>query len=188
MQPITLDSRIDDISDVQSVLRYSKDYIKSEGYFTNSIEDLYDLDKCHRGFLESILEYCWREGDEIFVTNSEKGDKLTFRYFIPLSLLKGVRYKPLDISLFVYGDIIRDGGFVRFREKGNDSKIAELRYNGWSKDGNLTFVHLGSIKLTFEKLLSDYEYEQESYPGHWLPFGIEETNTFGDSDDEGQED
>ena len=183
MQPITLDSRIDDISDVQSILRYSKDYIKSEGYFTNNIEELYDLDECYKGFLESILEYCFREGDEIFVTYNEKGDKLTFRYFVPLSLLKGVRYKPLDINLFLCSDIIRDGGFVRFREKGNDSKIAELRYNGWSKDGNLTFVHLGGSRLTLEKLLADYEYEQESYPGHWLPFGIEDTNTFGGSDD-----
>ena len=68
MQPIVLDSQINDISDVQSVLKYNKNYIKSEGYFTNNIEDLNCLDKCHRGFLENILEYCFRRGDEIFVT------------------------------------------------------------------------------------------------------------------------
>lgn len=186
MQPIMLDSQINDISDVQSVLKYNKNYIKSEGYFTNNIEDLHSLDKCHRGFLENIKEYCFRRGDEIFVTYSEKGDTMNFRYFIPISLLKGVRYKPLTPGLFLYGDIIRESGFVKFREKGNDSKVAELRYNGWSKEGDLTFVHLGGTILTFEKLLSDYEYEQESRPGHWLPFGIEDTNTFegtGDSDD-----
>ena len=181
MQPINLDTRIRDISDVQTILNYDDNYIRTGGFFANSIRELWNLDECYRGFLDEILEYCYRENDEIFVTY-DKGNKLTFRYFIPMTSLDEIRYKPFDIDLFLTSGAINNG-FVKFREKGNNSKVAELRYNGWSRDGNTCFVHLGGSRLTFEKLLDDYEYEDSSYEHHWLPFGVCDTNVINDSND-----
>ena len=158
------DSRIKDVSDIQSFEQYNDKYIGKTGYFSDSLCRFQDLKCCHKFTLISINND-EEAGDFIF--ESEGGN---YRYFLPESLLKPVKkgYRPYTINEFIKEYPL--GSQLLFRPKSGSMEMHRL-IEGYNDHLNGTgTLFLCGAGFSMSELYDNYEIFKD---GKWKPFGIE---------------
>ena len=160
-----LDKRIKDFSDVQSFIQYDSKYIGQKGYFTDYLNEFQDLDLCDNSTLRRIED---AGGDCIF-----EGDNEYYRYFLPESLLKEVKYRPLTKDEFLR--LFNNGVFGQWMILKNITTNKESCFQivGYFHAPDDTFaVCFGSHEFSLQTLFDYYRWKDSD--GNWRVFGVEE--------------
>ena len=160
-----LDKRIKDFSDIQSYKQYDDKYVGEYGYFSDSIVGFSDLDSCTRSVLANIDE---TGGTDMIFDDDEN----YYRFFLPESLLKEVKYRRLTKDEFmrmfnngVFGQWITMKSIVTENEY-------YMQFTGcFTSELDIVYVCLGSLNLSLETLFADFQWKDSD--GNWRVFGIE---------------
>ena len=155
------DSRIKDLSNIQSFKQYDDKYIEKTGYFSDSLCRFQDLKCCHWSILKNISN-SEEAGDFIF--ESTGGN---YRYFIPESLLKPEekKYRPYTLPEFVNEYSLGDEIVLRRKEGNRD--IRHILFTEYIEGD--TDVCFNGIWYALDALFNEYElYTDEG----WKPFGV----------------
>ena len=155
------DSRIKDLSNIQSFKQYDDKYIGKTGYFSDSLCRFQDLKCCHWSILKNISN-SEEAGDFIF--ESTGGN---YRYFIPESLLKPEekKYRPYTLPEFVNEYSLGDEIVLRRKEGNRD--IRHILFTEYIEGD--TDVCFNGIWYALDALFNEYElYTDEG----WKPFGV----------------
>ena len=160
-----LDKRIKDFSDIQSYKQYDDKYVGEYGYFSDSIVGFSDLDSCTRSVLANIDE---TGGTDMIFDNDEN----YYRFFLPESLLKEVKYRRLTKDEFmrmfnngVFGQWITMKSIVTENEY-------YMQFTGcFTSELDIVYVCLGSLNLSLETLFADFQWKDSD--GNWRVFGVE---------------
>lgn len=160
-----LDKRIKDFSDIQSYKQYDNKYIGEYGYFSDSIVGFSDLNSCTRSVLANIDEM---GGTDMIFDDDEN----YYRFFLPESLLKEVKYRPLTKDEFMR--MFNNGVFGQWITMKN--VVAENEYymqvTGCFTSGlDIVYVCLGSLHFSLENLFKDFQWKDSD--GKWRVFGVE---------------
>lgn len=160
-----LDKRIKDFSDIQSYKQYDDKYVGEYGYFSDSIVGFSDLDSCTRSVLASIDKMGCT--DMIF-----DDDENYYRFFLPESLLKEVKYRPLTKDEFMR--MFKNGVFGQWITMKN--VVAENEYymqvtGCFTSELDIVYVCLGSLHFSLENLFKDFQWKDSD--GNWRVFGVE---------------
>ena len=160
-----LDKRIKDFSDIQSYRQYDDKYVGEYGYFSDSIIGFSDLDSCTRSVLANIDEM---GGTDMIFDDDEN----YYRFFLPESLLKEVKYRPLNKDEFLR--MFNNGVFGQWITMKN--VVAENEYymqitGCFTSELDIAYVCLGSLGFTLETLFTDYRWKDSD--GKWRVFGVE---------------
>lgn len=160
-----LDKRIKDFSDIQSYKQYDDKYVGEYGYFSDSIVGFSDLDSCTRSVLASIDKM--GSTDMIF-----DDDENYYRFFLPESLLKEVKYRPLTKDEFMR--MFKNGVFGQWITMKN--VVAENEYymqvtGCFTSELDIVYVCLGSLHFSLENLFKDFQWKDSD--GNWRVFGVE---------------
>lgn len=160
-----LDKRIKDFSDIQSYKQYDDKYVGEYGYFSDSIVGFSDLDSCTRSVLANIDEMGGT--DMIF-----DDDDNYYRFFLPESLLKEVKYRPLTKDEFMR--MFNNGVFGQWITMKN--VVAENEYymqitGCFTSELDIVYVCLGSLHFSLENLFKDFQWKDGD--GKWRVFGVE---------------
>lgn len=160
-----LDKRIKDFSDIQSYKQYDDKYIGEYGYFSDSIVGFSDLDSCTRSVLANIDEMGGT--DMIF-----DDDDNYYRFFLPESLLKEVKYRPLTKDEFMR--MFNNGIFGQWITMKN--VVAENEYymqvtGCFTSELDIVYVCLGSLHFSLKNLFKDFQWKDSD--GNWRVFGVE---------------
>lgn len=160
-----LDKRIKDFSDIQSYKQYDDKYVGEYGYFSDSIVGFSDLDSCTRSVLANIDE---TGGTDMIFDDDEN----YYRFFLPESLLKEVKYRRLTKDEFmrmfnngVFGQWITMKSIVTENEY-------YMQFTGcFTSELDIVYVCLGSLNLSLETLFADFQWKDSD--GNWRVFGVE---------------
>lgn len=160
-----LDKRIKDFSDIQSYKQYDDKYVGEYGYFSDSIVGFSDLDSCTRSVLANIDE---TGGTDMIFDDDEN----YYRFFLPESLLKEVKYRRLTKDEFmrmfnngVFGQWITMKSIVTENEY-------YMQFTGcFTSELDIVYVCLGSLNLSLETLFADFQWKDGD--GNWRVFGVE---------------
>lgn len=160
-----LDKRIKDFSDIQSYKQYDDKYVGEYGYFSDSIVGFSDLDSCTRSVLANIDEI---GGTDMIFDDDEN----YYRFFLPESLLKEVKYRPLTKDEFMR--MFNNGVFGQWITM--KSVVTEKEYymqitGCFTSELDIVYVCLGSLNLSLETLFTDFQWKDSD--GNWRVFGIE---------------
>ena len=160
-----LDKRIKDFSDIQSYKQYDDKYVGEYGYFSDSIVGFSDLDSCTRSVLANIDEM---GGTDMIFDDDEN----YYRFFLPESLLKEVKYRPLTKDEFMR--MFNNGVFGQWITMKN--VVAENEYymqitGCFTSELDIVYVCLGSLHFSLENLFKDFQWKDSD--GNWRVFGIE---------------
>lgn len=160
-----LDKRIRDLSDIQSYAQYDDKYVGETGYFSDSLYGFRNLDRCKKSVLVAI--------DDDTVTDNlfDDGDGF-YRFFLPESLLKEVKYRPLTKDEFMR--MFNNGIFGQWITMKN--VVAENEYymqitGCFTSELDIVYVCLGSLHFSLENLFKDFQWKDSD--GNWRVFGIE---------------
>lgn len=160
-----LDKRIKDFSDIQSYAKYDNKYVGETGYFSDDIHGFYNLDTCKKSVLAEI--------DDSGGTDMIFDDGKNFnRYFLPESLLKEVKYRPLTKDEFMR--MFNNGVFGQWITM--KSVVTEKEYymqvtGCFTSELDIVYVCLGSLNLSLATLFTDFQWKDSD--GNWRVFGIE---------------
>ncbi|HIE2800151.1 TPA: hypothetical protein ACXLHF_004099 [Klebsiella pneumoniae] len=160
-----LDKRIKDFSDIQSYKQYDDKYVGEYGYFSDSIVGFSDLDSCTRSVLANIDEM---GGTDMIFDDDEN----YYRFFLPESLLKEVKYRPLTKDEFmrmfnngVFGQWITMKSIITEKEY-------YMQFTGcFTSELDIVYVCLGSLQFSLVNLFVDYRWKDSD--GNWRVFGVE---------------
>lgn len=160
-----LDKRIKDFSDIQSYKQYDDKYVGEYGYFSDSIVGFSDLDSCTRSVLANIDE---TGGTDMIFDDDEN----YYRFFLPESLLKEVKYRPLTKDEFMR--MFNNGVFGQWITM--KSIITEKEYHMqvtgcYTSELDNVFICLGSLQFSLGNLFTDYRWKDSD--GNWRVFGVE---------------
>lgn len=160
-----LDKRIRDLSDIQSYAQYDDKYVGEYGYFSDSIVGFSDLDSCTRSVLAHIDEM---GGTDMIFDDDEN----YYRFFLPESLLKEVKYRPLTKDEFMR--MFNNGVFGQWITMKN--VVAENEYymqitGCFTSELDIVYVCLGSLHFSLENLFKDFQWKDSD--GNWRTFGVE---------------
>lgn len=160
-----LDKRIKDFSDIQSYKQYDDKYVGEYGYFSDSIVGFSDLDSCTRSVLANIDEM---GGTDMIFDDDEN----YYRFFLPESLLKEVKYRPLTKDEFMR--MFNNGIFGQWITMKN--VVVENEYymqvtGCFTSELNIVYVCLGSLHFSLENLFKDFQWKDSD--GNWRVFGVE---------------
>lgn len=160
-----LDKRIKDFSDIQSYKQYDDKYVGEYGYFSDSIVGFSDLDSCTRSVLAHIDEM---GGTDMIFDDDEN----YYRFFLPESLLKEVKYRPLTKDGFMR--MFNNGVFGQWITM--KSVVTEKEYymqvtGCFTSELDIVYVCLGSLNLSLENLFKDFQWKDSD--GNWRTFGVE---------------
>lgn len=165
-----LDSRIKNVSDIQSEMCYDNSFVGEVGYFADTLSEFWDLNNCIKGTLRVIDE----EDDNLIFGCKNGDDRDWYEFFIPEKLLKSVekKYKPYTVLQLSHDIVTRKlSGFITFRRKADRSHdIYILRYNGTFTENRVDYVCLGAKTYSMKELFEEYELKKDN---KWQPFGIE---------------
>ena len=161
-----LDKRIKDFSDVQLYRQYDDKYVGKTGYFTDYFADLTDLSRCKKSVLVAI-------DDDTVTDNLFDAGNGFYRFFIPESLLKEIKYRPLTKDEFIR--MLNNGIFGQWITM--KSIITESEYymqvtGCHTSELGITYICLGSIDFSLETLFKDFQWKDSD--GNWRVFGVEE--------------
>ena len=167
-----LDSRIKDISDIQSPLQYDDSFIGEVCYFANSMSEFEDLKICSKGTLSEYIEDDYSQLGCFTAKEFQEDD--FFDYFIPEKLLKSIekKYRPFTLREFL--EKYKIGSVVTFREKDCEVVEQSMLIGFLSGDEDKTscgIVNIGRWGYTLTELFKEYEIYVN---GEWQPFGVEE--------------
>lgn len=160
-----LDKRIKDFSDIQSYRQYDNKYVGEYGYFSDSIVGFSDLNSCTRSVLANIDEM---GGTDMIFDDDEN----YYRFFLPESLLKEVKYRPLNKDEFLR--MLNNGVFGQWITM--KSVVTEKEYymqvtGCYTSELNNIFICLGSLQFSLGDLFTDYRWKDSD--GNWRVFGVE---------------
>lgn len=160
-----LDKRIKDFSDIQSYKQYDDKYVGEYGYFSDSIVGFSDLDSCTRSVLASIDKM---GGTDMIFDDDEN----YYRFFLPESLLKEVKYRPLTKDEFMR--MFNNGVFGQWITM--KSVVTEKEYymqvtGCFTSELDIVYVCLGSLHFSLENLFKDFQWKDSD--GNWRTFGVE---------------
>ena len=160
-----LDKRIKDFSDIQSYRQYDDKYIGEYGYFSDSIVGFSDLGSCTRSVLANIDEM---GGTDMIFDDDEN----YYRFFLPESLLKEVKYRPLTKDEFIR--MFNNGIFGQWITMKN--VVAENEYymqitGCFTSELDIVYVCLGSLHFSLENLFKEFQWKDSD--GNWRVFGVE---------------
>ena len=160
-----LDKRIKDFSDIQSYRQYDDKYVGEYGYFSDSIIGFSDLDSCTRSVLANIDEM---GGTDMIFDDDEN----YYRFFLPESLLKEVKYRPLNKDEFLR--MFNNGVFGQWITMKN--VVAENEYymqitGCFTSELDIAYVCLGSLHFSLADLFKDFQWKDSD--GNWRVFGVE---------------
>ena len=160
-----LDKRIKDFSDIQSYKQYDDKYVGEYGYFSDSIVGFSDLNSCTRSVLANIDE---TGGTDMIFDDDEN----YYRFFLPESLLKEVKYRPLTKDEFMR--MFNNGVFGQWITMKN--VVAENEYymqvtGCFTSELDIVYVCLGSLHFSLENLFKDFQWKDSD--GNWRVFGVE---------------
>lgn len=160
-----LDKRIKDFSDIQSYKQYDDKYVGEYGYFSDSIVGFSDLDSCTRSVLANIDEM---GGTDMIFDDDEN----YYRFFLPESLLKEVKYRPLTKDEFMR--MFNNGVFGQWMTM--KSVVTEKEYymqvtGCYTSELNNIFICLGSLQFSLGDLFKDFQWKDSD--GNWRVFGVE---------------
>ena len=161
-----LDKRIKDFFDIQSYKQYDDKYVGETGYFGDSIIDFCNLDTCTKSVLANIDETVG--SDMMFVDNDEN----YYRFFIPESLLKEVKYRQFTRDEFVR--MFNNGVFGQWITMKN--VVAENEYymqitGCFTSELDIAYVCLGSLHFSLANLFKNFQWKDSD--GNWRVFGVE---------------
>ena len=160
-----LDKRIKDFSDIQSYAQYDDKYVGETGYFTDYFADLTDLSRCKKSVLESI-------DDDTVTDNLFDAGNGFYRFFIPESLLKEVKYRSLTKDEFVR--MFKNGVFGQWITMKNVVAGNEyyMQITGcFTSELDIVYVCLGSLHFSLENLFKEFQWKDSD--GNWRVFGVE---------------
>lgn len=168
-----LDKRIRDITDIQSVTDGCHDweYMNKKGYFSDSITNFKNLNKCVYGEYKGYFP----EKDRCF-SALPNGDRVRFvyHYFIPEDALKPIEktYRPFTNEEFF--DLFDAGKLFSIRKKNKQGRfiITEVYFND-NCEKDKVYVKLNHCGAGFgiEYLLrNDFEFYDCK---EWKIFGVE---------------
>lgn len=160
-----LDKRIKDFSDIQSYRQYDDKYVGEQGYFGNSIYSFHNLDTCKKSVLAEIDD---SGGTDMIFDD----DETFYRFFIPESLLKEVKYRPLNKDEFIR--MFNNGIFGQWATLKNivDNKESCFQIVGYFHAPDDTFaVCFGSHEFSLQTLFDYYRWKDSD--GNWRVFGVE---------------
>lgn len=160
-----LDKRIKDFSDIQSYKQYDDKYVGEYGYFSDSIVGFSDLNSCTRSVLANIDE---TGGTDMIFDDDEN----YYRFFLPESLLKEVKYRPLTKDEFMR--MFNNGVFGQWITM--KSVVTEKEYymqvtGCYTSELDNVFICLGSLQFSLGNLFTDYRWKDSD--GNWRTFGVE---------------
>ena len=168
---IKLDSRIKDINDIQTILRYDVNCIGCKGYFFDEFVDTQDLSQCRYGELIDITTHDDRN-DLCFKAEYEEGLVGFFRFFIPEYALKPVEKKYRPYTLAEWIDQHEIGEVIHYRSKLGEVELRHMYVGTRHSQGIkkiILKITLGDVSHTLDYLFEDYEIEVD---GEWQPFGV----------------
>lgn len=160
-----LDKRIKDFSDIQSYRQYDDKYVGETGYFSNSIYGFHNLDTCKKSVLAEIDD---SGGTDMIFDD----DETFYRFFLPESPLKEVKYRPLTKDEFIR--MFNNGIFGQWITM--KSIITESEYymqvtGCHTSELGITYICLGSIDFSLATLFKDFQWRDSN--GNWRVFGVE---------------
>lgn len=160
-----LDKRIKDLSDIQSYAKYDDKYVGETGYFSDSLHGFYNLNTCRKSVLAEIDD----SGGSDMIFDDGKNFN---RYFLPESLLKEVKYRPLTKDEFLR--MFNNGVFGQWITMKN--VVAENEYymqvtGCFTSELDIAYVCLGSSHFSLETLFKDFQWKDSD--GNWRVFGVE---------------
>lgn len=168
---IKFDERIEDTSNIQSLIHFDEKYIGKSGYFSDMLYEFQDLNNCHQGTLLSIST---EDDNSDYIFETEGG---YYRFFIPEELVKEPEKKYKVFSLEKFLEIFKVGDLIIYREKGS-TEVHHKMFTGYivCADGRYDIPGIGKITLGaysfgLGSLFNTYELFLN---GKWQPFGIEE--------------
>ena len=160
-----LDKRIKDFSDIQSYKQYDDKYIGEYGYFSDSIVGFSDLDSCTRSVLANIDE---TGGTDMIFDDDEN----YYRFFLPESLLKEVKYRPLMKDEFMR--MFHNGVFgqwITMKHVVTENEYYMQITGCFTSELDIVYVCLGSLHFSLENLFKDFQWKDSD--GNWRVFGVE---------------
>ena len=161
-----LDKRIKDFSDIQSYRQYDDKYVGETGYFTDYFADLTDLSRCKKSVLVAI-------DDDTVTDNLFDAGNGFYRFFIPESLLKEVKYRPLTKDEFIR--MFNNGVFgqwITMKSVATENEYYMQITGCYISELNNVFICLGSLQFSLGNLFTDYRWKDSD--GNWRVFGVEE--------------
>ena len=173
MTVIKLDKRIKSINDIQSIICNDQGFIGCKGFFFDLLVQTKDLTKCHYGTLVDIDIHGYSD-DHCFKARDENGNDFVgyYRFFLPESLLKEVKYRPLTKDEFIR--MFNNGIFGQWITMKN--VVAENEYymqitGCFTSELDIVYVCIGSLHFSLENLFKDFQWKDSD--GNWRVFGVE---------------
>lgn len=167
-----LDDRIKSIDDIQTIVCNNQGFIGCKGFFFDQLVQTKDLTKCRYGTLVDIDIN--DTDDHCFKARDENGNELVgyYRFFLPESLLKEVKYRPLNKDEFLR--MLNNGVFGQWITM--KSVVTEneyyMQFTGcFTSELDIVYVCLGSLHFSLENLFKDFQWKDSD--GNWRVFGVE---------------
>ena len=167
-----LNKRINSIDDIQTIICNDQGFIGCKGFFFDQFVQTKDLTKCKYGTLVDIDVN--DSDDHCFKARDENGNDFVgyYRFFLPESLLKEVKYRPLTKDEFMR--MFNNGVFGQWITM--KSVVTENEYymqvtGCFTSELDVTYVCLGSLDFSFETLFKDFQWKDSD--GNWRVFGVE---------------
>lgn len=173
IKTIYLDSRIKNVSDIQSPVRYNDSFIGEVCYFANSMSEFDNLESCSKGTLSKYVDDSYSTLG-CFTAEEFEGDEY-YDFFIPEKLLKPIekRYRPFTLAEWI--DQYEIGDIIHYRCKSQKIELRHM-YMGYAhgidvdiKNTTSGTLTLGVASYCLDYLFEDYEIEVD---GEWKPFGV----------------
>lgn len=160
-----LDKRIKDLSDIQSYAKYDDNYVGETGYFSDGMYGFRDLNRCKKSVLADI--------DDTGGTDMIFDDGKNFnRYFLPESLLKEVKYRPLTKDEFMR--MFNNGVFgqwITMKHVVTENEYYMQVTGCFTSELDIVYVCLGSLHFSLENLFKEFQWKDSD--GNWRVFGVE---------------
>lgn len=166
-----LDKRIKSINDIQSIICNDLGFIGCKGFFFDEFIQIKDLTKCGYG---TLVDINGDSDDHCFKARDEEAKELAgyYRFFLPESLLKEVKYRPLNKDEFLR--MFNNGVFGQWITMKN--VVAENEYymqvtGCFTSELDIAYVCLGSLHFSLADLFKDFQWKDSD--GNWRVFGVE---------------
>lgn len=165
---IKFDERIEDTSNIQSLIHFDEKYIGKSGYFSDMLYEFQDLNDCHQG---TLLNISTEDGNSDYIFETENG---FYRFFIPEELVKEPEKKYKVFSLEKFLEIFKVGDLIIYRENGS-TEVHHKMFTGYivCADGRYDIPGIG--RITLGKNIYGLGYLFTTYElflnGKWQPFG-----------------
>lgn len=170
IKTIYLDSRIKNVSDIQSPVRYDDSFIGEVCYFANNMREFEDLESCSKGTLSEYIDDSYSELGS-FTAKEFEGDEY-YDFFIPEKLLNPVEKKYRPFTLAEWIDRHEIGEVIHYRSKSEEMELRQMYVGTRHSQGIkniIVKITLGNESHTLDYLFENYEIEVD---GEWKPFGV----------------